>query len=168
MVSTDAATGVLLSSSTNSFDGVIAGVKIDAKATSPNPVTITISRDQDAIEGGINDFIDAFNDLVGRIDTPTDYNPDTQKKGTLLGDSTALQIRQSYPVQRGLRARPRVCAGQYQYPHRSASRSRRAGSSSWTPPRCGMDARPHDPQAVADLFAAKVAGRRQPPGTSPA
>lgn len=93
--STDPAKAVLLTSSTNTLDGVISNVKIDLKGTSPDPETLTISRDTQAIEDQINVFIDAFNTALNRIDQNMRYDETTQQKGALLGDSTALEMRSS-------------------------------------------------------------------------
>lgn len=93
--STDPAKAVLLTSSTNTLDGVISNVKIDLKGTSPDPETLTISRDTQAIEDQIKVFIDAFNTALNRIDQNMRYDETTQQKGALLGDSTALEMRSS-------------------------------------------------------------------------
>jgi flagellar hook-associated protein 2 len=84
---------VLLSSSTNALDSLITGVTIDLNSVGEQPVNITITRDTAAIETAVGDFVKAFNDLVDRIDTHTRYVPDTNTRGPLLGDSTAITLR---------------------------------------------------------------------------
>ncbi|MFN0133912.1 MAG: flagellar filament capping protein FliD [Phycisphaerales bacterium] len=92
--STDPARAVLLSSSTNTLDSVITGVSIDLQTTSEDPVNLTIASDTGAIEESVNTFVTAFNDLVARIDQQTKYDAETETRGTLLGDSTAITLRQ--------------------------------------------------------------------------
>lgn len=91
--STDPAKAVLLTSSTNTLDGVISNVKIDLKGTSTDPETLTISRDTQAIEDQIKVFLDAFNTAVTRVGQNMRYDDATKQKGALLGDSTALELR---------------------------------------------------------------------------
>lgn len=90
---TDPAKAVLLTSSTNTLDGVVSNVKIDLKGTSTNPQTLTVSRDTQAIVDQVNLFISAFNTAVDRVNQNTRYDSTTDQSGALLGDSTALQLR---------------------------------------------------------------------------
>jgi flagellar hook-associated protein 2 len=89
----DPARAVLLTSSRNTLDSVITGVTIDLASTSSEPVTLTVSRDTAAIETAVNVFLDSFNALADRIAAQTKYDKDTNTRGTLLGDSTALSLR---------------------------------------------------------------------------
>lgn len=91
--STDPAKAVLLTSSTNTLDGVISNVKIDLKGTSADAETLTISRDTQAIEDQVNVLLDAFNTAIDRVDQYTRYDQSTDQSGALLGDSTALTLR---------------------------------------------------------------------------
>ena len=58
-----------------------------------DPVTISITSDSAELETKIQEFIDAFNDLVDRIDFHTRYDQETEARGALLGDSAALTAR---------------------------------------------------------------------------
>lgn len=91
--SPDPAKAIALTRSSNTLDGVIQGVKIDLKSISANPVTLTISKDTGSIEAKVGSFISAFNDVVTRVDFQTRYDDTTKKSGPLIGDSTALQLR---------------------------------------------------------------------------
>lgn len=91
--SSDPARAIALTRSSNTLDGVIQGVKIDLKSVSADPVTLTISKDTAAIEGKVSAFIAAFNDVVSRVDFQTRYDEETKRSGPLIGDSTALQLR---------------------------------------------------------------------------
>jgi flagellar hook-associated protein 2 len=91
--SSDPATGVLLSSSSNTLDSVISGVTIDLKSASEDPVTINITRDTEAIETKIGSFVDAFNNVLTRISTQTRFVEETGQRGPLLGDGTTIALK---------------------------------------------------------------------------
>ncbi|MFG0284065.1 MAG: flagellar filament capping protein FliD [Phycisphaerales bacterium JB039] len=91
--STDPAKAVLLNSTSNTFEGVLRDVTLEARQASEDPVTISITSDSAELETKIQEFIDAFNDLVDRIDFHTRYDQETEARGALLGDSAALTAR---------------------------------------------------------------------------
>jgi len=91
--SSDPASGVLLSSSSNTLDSVISGVTIDLKSASPDPVTVNITRDTEAIESNIGAFVDSFNNVLSRIGTQTRFVEETGQRGPLLGDGTTIALK---------------------------------------------------------------------------
>ena len=91
--SSDPARGVLISSSTNTIEGVIGGVSLDLKKASDDPVSVTISTDSESIETQVGTLVETFNAIIERIDFQTRYNSETEERGTLLGDSTAITLR---------------------------------------------------------------------------
>jgi flagellar capping protein FliD len=93
--SNNAASGVLLTSSVNSLDGVIQGVELNLLSASDDPVQITVSRDTGSIESKIEEFVAAFNSVIEGIDFRTRYDQETEERGVLLGDSTMLNLRNS-------------------------------------------------------------------------
>tara|TARA_E500000318_G_scaffold14854_1_gene14477 strand:- start:46771 stop:49617 length:2847 start_codon:yes stop_codon:yes gene_type:complete len=93
--SSDAASGVLLTSSTNTLDGVVEGVSINLLSASEEAVELSVSRDVSSIESKITEFIAAFNSVIEGIDFRTRYDEETETKGVLLGDSTMLNLRNS-------------------------------------------------------------------------
>lgn len=151
--SADPARAVLLTSSSNIFDGVVSGVRIDALAPSDKPVTITVSRDTDTIEKTIKEFVDAFNNIVSRIDTLTEYDSSTQRRGTLLGDSTVQQLRAS--LFSAIESPGKGISGQFQVLAQVGITVGSGGQLSLNTDalRAALE---QDPQGVADLFAAKV------------
>jgi len=90
---TDAARGIVVGGSSNTVDNAVTGVRIDLKAPSTTPVTLTISSDSEGIETAVGTFISTFNSLVDRINFQTKYDKDTKRAGPLLGDSTALELK---------------------------------------------------------------------------
>lgn len=152
--SSNPASGVLLSSSSNTLDNVVSGVKIDLKGASAAPVTLSITSDSDGIVSEINVLIKTFNTAIGRVDTQSTYNVDTKKGGPLLGDATALQLKSSlYQV---VQAPAKGITGRY-------SRLAEVGITVGDGANLELDedrlraALAEDPAGVEQLFAAQVA-----------
>lgn len=91
--SSDPAQAVLISSSTNSVSNVVDGLTLNLQAPSSTAATITVSRDVSGIEKSVDGFVDAFNTLIDRIDNQTRFDPATNRRGALLGDSTSQALR---------------------------------------------------------------------------
>ncbi len=91
----DPAQAILLSSSSNTLDNVAPGVTIDIKSVSANPVQITVTRDTDAMEKAIGDFVDAFNNVLTRMDRVDSFDSETNRSGALFGDGTISALRTS-------------------------------------------------------------------------
>lgn len=147
----DAAQSVLLTSSTNTLDGVVQGVTIDLLGVSDTPVQVTVSRDTGAVEETINKFVDAFNQVLGRLDFHDRYNVDTGERGALLGESTVGTVRNALLAQ--VQGTPTGVTGQF-------SRLFQVGVSVGSGAQLQFDrdrfraALQADPQGVADLFTA--------------
>lgn len=102
--STDPAAAVLLTSSSNTLDGVVQGVTIDLNKASEDPVTVTVSRATDKIISAVGKFVEAYNGLVDRIQRASRYDAETETKGPLLGDSTLITMRSA--LQRTILSEP--------------------------------------------------------------
>ncbi len=100
--SDDPASGIALSSSTNTLDGVIQGVSIDLTGTSDETVELNVTRDTGAIEEAISKFVDAFNGVLNKIEQYDKYDAENEIRGVLLGDSTVNNIKRAlYRVVQG-------------------------------------------------------------------
>ncbi|MCK4873727.1 MAG: flagellar filament capping protein FliD [Phycisphaerales bacterium] len=93
--SSNPADAILLSSSSNTLDQAIEGVTIDLNSTSSESVELVIARDTSRIEQSITDFVDQFNDVLGRLDYYDSYDADSEQRGILLGDPTVARMRSS-------------------------------------------------------------------------
>lgn len=111
--SSDPASAVLLTSTTNTLDSVVTGVKIDLKgASATKQVTISVSRDNDGLTSALSDVARNFNNVIDRIAVQTSYDAESKRSGPLLGDATALALRsQLFSV---FQARPQGVSGKYQ------------------------------------------------------
>jgi flagellar hook-associated protein 2 len=78
--------GVDIARATNSFSDVIAGVQIDLKNAKPGTnVAVGVTRPTAAISQGIQDFVSAYNELMGVIGTATKADA-SGAPGVLRGD----------------------------------------------------------------------------------
>lgn len=160
----DPARAVLLTSSTNTLDQVVQGVNVDLKSVSATPVTVTVTRDQAAIEKAIGDFVGAFNKVLDTIDKYDSYNADTKKRGVLLGDGTATQVRNQLLAT--VQGSPTGISGQF---NRLFQVGVRIGDGA----KLKFDADKFraaysaDPQGVKDLFAASTLVPKAPKEIAP-
>jgi len=151
--SKDPAKGVLLTSSSNTLDGVVAGVNIDLAATSSEPIELTISRDTEAVESAVQELVDAFNGVIDRVAFQTRFDAESGARGALLGDSTALGVQ---------RAVLRIAQGPARGLDGAFSRLAQVGVTVGSGGKLELDAErlrealEQDPQAVEDLFSARV------------
>ncbi len=155
--SDDPARAVLVESSTNTFDGLVDGLTVNAKAVTADPVTLTVTRDTAAIKTAIRTFVDAFNGLSDRIARFTAYDAATETKGPLLGDSTANELRTALFNQL---SRPASgVSGGYQFLSQVGIKV--GDGAKIQIDEAKLDAAlADDPEAVAALFAARTAAPR--------
>ncbi|MCC6659352.1 MAG: flagellar filament capping protein FliD [Phycisphaerales bacterium] len=151
--STDPARAVLLSSSSNTLDSVISGVTIDLNGVSSDPVTLSVSRDSAGIEAAVSAFVDAFNAVTDRINQQTRYDPESKQKGPLLGDGTAISLRSA--LYGAVQGRAQGMEGRYETLADVGITVGQGGKLELDRDvlRQAMET---DPQAVEDVFAARV------------
>ncbi len=80
--------GITFARSSNTISDIIPGVTLNLESLGSG--TLTTSTDNTAIAANIQDFVNAFNELVTFIDEQTAFNPETFQTGTLFGN-TAVQ-----------------------------------------------------------------------------
>ncbi|MBI1899674.1 MAG: flagellar filament capping protein FliD [Planctomycetia bacterium] len=84
--------GVLASSATSSFTGIVPGLKLDVLKASSTPVTITVSASDISLVAGVQALVDNYNTLREKLATATAFNAETNVAGPLLGDVAALRL----------------------------------------------------------------------------
>lgn len=86
---------ITAASSTNRFEDVIAGLRIDLlQPTINEEITLTVAQDTEGAVDAVDDFVTAFNDVMDFIDQATDYNTATEEGGILNGNRNASSIQQ--------------------------------------------------------------------------
>jgi flagellar hook-associated protein 2 len=89
----DVSSAIVATSSSNTFDAIVPGLRINAVSASANPVTISVAGNTAAVIEKAKGFATAFNEAVARIDLQTRFDQETNRGGPLLGDGTALNAR---------------------------------------------------------------------------
>ena len=84
--------GVLLSSTTNSFTGVIDNVTLEVSQVSASPVTITIGRDETDVVASVMAMVNNYNNFRDRYNELTAFNTATGKGEILFSDSTTRRV----------------------------------------------------------------------------
>ncbi len=162
--SSDPAQGLVLQSTTNAFDGVVDNVSIDIHTTSKDPVELNITRDVDSVVAGVQDFVNAYNDLTDRIDTLTAYDADTEKRGTLLGNSAVENLRRS--LLGIVLGKPDGVSGQFQTLASVGVTIGEGGKLQIDDDRL-RSAIETDAQGVRDLFSARSQQKKEPVEIAP-
>ncbi len=86
--------GVAVTRSTNSIEDVISGVTIDLnRVEAGSTINLTVSRDTDSIKSKVNDFVNAYNNIIEFINQEFAFNEDSGQAGILSGESTLRTIK---------------------------------------------------------------------------
>ncbi|HTW57896.1 MAG TPA: flagellar filament capping protein FliD [Terriglobales bacterium] len=88
--------GVPYSSTSNTITGAIPGVTLNLAAANPNEaVQVTVGTDSSAITSAINNFVSAYNQVIGDINQEVTINPTTNTQGPLGTDSSLTELQSS-------------------------------------------------------------------------
>jgi flagellar hook-associated protein 2 len=90
----DADGGFSVTSSTNTFTGLMNGVTLTANKVEDG-VTVSATSDVDGMAKKFQALVDAANAALAEVGKQTAYDPDTKKGSTLTGDFMVRQISQS-------------------------------------------------------------------------
>lgn len=85
--------GVPVSKASNTVTDAIQGVTLNLLKTTTSPTTISVARDNAAIQNSVGNFVKAYNDLNNTLKNLSGYDASTKKGGVLQGDSTVLQLQ---------------------------------------------------------------------------
>ena len=84
--------GVLLTSSTNTFDNAIEGLTFNATGVSDQPVTVSVNRDLDTLVTTLQGLVDDYNAAVDRVKKSGAYDAGTETPGILQGQGARNTI----------------------------------------------------------------------------
>ena len=87
--------GIEISRSTNTVDDVVSGISVELtkEHTGTDHSVIRITRDDDDIFKGIDEFVKTYNELISKIEEETRYDETTKVAGNLNGESAITGIR---------------------------------------------------------------------------
>lgn len=87
--------GIAVTSATNTFASTVSGVTFTALKVTTTPAEITVAKDLTTIQGNIDAFVKAYNDINSLLNDATKYDKDTKTAGLLQGDTTAVTLQNS-------------------------------------------------------------------------
>ncbi|WP_154180238.1 flagellar filament capping protein FliD [Vibrio furnissii] len=88
-------TGLQLTNSSNTFEGVINGVDLTvtkAQTSGEAPLSLSVGADQEGTKEQMNKIIEAYNSLMKTIDTYTSIGGEDSQRGVLASDPTIRSI----------------------------------------------------------------------------
>lgn len=88
--------GVLVSSASNTFSGVVEDLEFTIAAPSTTPVTVTVNENRDNISKQVSAFVDQYNNLRTKFDDATSFDSSTNSVGVLFGKTSALRVDMAY------------------------------------------------------------------------
>lgn len=87
---------ISVSSETNRFDDLIAGVSFELMQVSDGQqVSLTVARDTAGAVTAVQDFVESFNAVLSFIDDNSKYNTSTNEGGVFLGNAGAIRVQQT-------------------------------------------------------------------------
>lgn len=84
--------GLVLTSSSNTLSNVVPGLTLTLGAPSDAPVTVTVTRSIGAARDALKGLVDAYNAAIDRVRQLGDFDPATERRGVLLGESTLRTV----------------------------------------------------------------------------
>jgi flagellar hook-associated protein 2 len=83
---------LVVSSSTNTFNGVLPGVTLQVKNPTGQPVTVTINSDDSQVAANLQAFVANYNKFRTELNTDTAYDTTTNTGAVLADDTAADQL----------------------------------------------------------------------------
>ena len=82
----------VVTSSSNTLTGLLPGVTVTLKQQSADPVTVTVTHDDQSLADKVQALIDAANAVQTTVAGLTKYDPTTNQGGPLTGDATTTEL----------------------------------------------------------------------------
>lgn len=86
--------GVQTVKDSNTINDLVTGLTLNLKSVpaTPTTVTLSVSRDVEGIRKAVQSFVKQYNNYIDFVTQATDFDPDTQRGGVLLGDFTIQSV----------------------------------------------------------------------------
>ena len=86
--------GLPVTSASNRLGETIEGLTLELKGTTEPgaPITVTVGQDRAAVRDALEEFVKAYNGVVGTVRDLSRFNPETREGAALVGDSTLRSI----------------------------------------------------------------------------
>ncbi len=83
---------VVVSSSSNTFTGVLPGVSLQVESATGQPVSVSVGNDGTNIATNLQSFVTNYNSFRSQLTTDTAYNTTTETGAVLSNDTVAMQL----------------------------------------------------------------------------
>ncbi len=83
--------GVIITSTDNTFEGIVAGLDLTIEQASDLPINVTVATDTSGFVDAAQNFVDSFNSLRDTLDSVTEFNAEALTTGLLFGRSEVLR-----------------------------------------------------------------------------
>lgn len=84
--------GILVTSGSNTLNNLLPGATVSLNGVSSEAVTVNVTENLANLTDTIDGLVSAFNSAMDRIAELTSYDPETERRGILLGDRTVNSI----------------------------------------------------------------------------
>jgi flagellar hook-associated protein 2 len=84
--------GVLISSTSNTFENVVDGLNVTVNSATQKPVTVNVSSSTGSLVSTAKEFVKSYNSLRDALGQATSFDADALTTGILFGTSQALQV----------------------------------------------------------------------------
>lgn len=85
--------GVPISSATNVVTGAVSGLTLTLQSATTSPVTVTLGPDEDSIGTAVQNFVTAYNNLIGDLNGQFTFSATSGSEGVLGADSVARSMQ---------------------------------------------------------------------------
>jgi flagellar hook-associated protein 2 len=86
-------TAITINRPSNTLSDVVAGLTLNLQAVDAvNPVTISVTQDNQAIKEAISAFVNGYNEIMTFMKERTFYNAETKERGIFVGESFARNV----------------------------------------------------------------------------
>jgi flagellar hook-associated protein 2 len=87
--------GLPVTSASNRLDDTVEGLTLELRGTTEPgaPITVTVGQDRAAVRDALEEFVQAYNGVVGTARDLSRFNPETREGSALVGDSTLRSIQ---------------------------------------------------------------------------
>jgi flagellar hook-associated protein 2 len=87
--------GILVQSSSNTFNQAIEGLSLTVVGSATTPVQVSVSKSSSTLEKNIQSFVDQYNKVVDKLKKDASYDEASKSTGVLFGSGEVLRIQQT-------------------------------------------------------------------------
>lgn len=86
--------GLTVERASNEFNGVVPGVDITLQSIGTGPINFSVGADQETVKAQVQEFVDAYNEVISFVNAQNTYSEDDGAGGDLFGDGLLRTVRE--------------------------------------------------------------------------